>query len=116
MSLSLGPQVSLSFVRSLSPPPLASSPTRRSSDLFTWSLFRQKVDCSSSLFVAFCRNTPKSRGRKGVIITRVWRSEEHTSELQSRGHLVCRLVLEKKNRCARARAPDDGQRARSQRT
>src|SRR5690625_6138027 len=28
---------------------------------------------------------------------RASRSEEHTSELQSRGHLVCRLVLEKKN-------------------
>src|SRR5690554_7516708 len=26
------------------------------------------------------------------------RSEEHTSELQSRPHLVCRLLLEKKNR------------------
>src|SRR5437870_9163628 len=26
----------------------------------------------------------------------VRRSEEHTSELQSRGHLVCRLLLEKK--------------------
>src|SRR5690625_5921460 len=26
----------------------------------------------------------------------VLRSEEHTSELQSRGHLVCRLLLEKK--------------------
>src|SRR5439155_8661548 len=25
------------------------------------------------------------------------RSEEHTSELQSRGHLVCRLLLEKKD-------------------
>src|SRR5690625_5750658 len=23
----------------------------------------------------------------------IWRSEEHTSELQSRGHLVCRLLL-----------------------
>src|SRR5690625_6679830 len=29
------------------------------------------------------------------------RSEEHTSELQSRGHLVCRLLLEKKERMAR---------------
>src|SRR5690625_6060830 len=28
---------------------------------------------------------------------KVPRSEEHTSELQSRGHLVCRLLLEKKN-------------------
>src|SRR5439155_21538620 len=32
----------------------------------------------------------KGHGRRGV------RSEEHTSELQSRGHLVCRLLLEKK--------------------
>src|SRR5207253_10844341 len=30
-----------------------------------------------------------NRGRNGVF--EQWRSEEHTSELQSRGHLVCRL-------------------------
>src|SRR5439155_10426964 len=36
--------------------------------------------------------TPPTRG---VPETRE-RSEEHTSELQSRGHLVCRLLLEKK--------------------
>src|SRR5690625_5669850 len=42
------------------------------------------------------------RGRVGwVSVTmkkffRIFRSEEHTSELQSRGHLVCRLLLEKK--------------------
>src|SRR5690625_1829248 len=30
------------------------------------------------------------------IINEYGRSEEHTSELQSRGHLVCRLLLEKK--------------------
>src|SRR5690625_6396762 len=29
--------------------------------------------------------------------SRAIRSEEHTSELQSRGHLVCRLLLEQKN-------------------
>src|SRR5437870_12064255 len=29
------------------------------------------------------------------------RSEEHTSELQSRGHLVCRLLLEKKKKTKR---------------
>src|SRR5690625_6038961 len=29
-------------------------------------------------------------------IKHTFRSEEHTSELQSRGHLVCRLLLEKK--------------------
>src|SRR5690625_5489780 len=37
-----------------------------------------------------------------VVVLDQWtkhlRSEEHTSELQSRGHLVCRLLLEKKNR------------------
>src|SRR5437660_3862018 len=32
------------------------------------------------------------------------RSEEHTSELQSRGHLVCRLLLEKKKQKRRSRA------------
>src|SRR5690625_7626243 len=36
-----------------------------------------------------------ARGR-GAIVSR---SEEHTSELQSRGRLVCRLLLEKKNHC-----------------
>src|SRR2546428_3279877 len=33
----------------------------------------------------------------------VQRSEEHTSELQSRSDLVCRLLLEKKNRGRRPR-------------
>src|SRR5438552_9753872 len=28
----------------------------------------------------------------------IWRSEEHTSELQSPDHLVCRLLLEKKKK------------------
>src|SRR3712207_2089162 len=32
-----------------------------------------------------------------------WRSEEHTSELQSRQYLVCRLLLEKKNGPGRLR-------------
>src|SRR5690625_5422955 len=30
-----------------------------------------------------------------VLLAHDFRSEEHTSELQSRGHLVCRLLLEK---------------------
>src|SRR3954449_13402474 len=33
----------------------------------------------------------------------VCRSEEHTSELQSHSHLVCRLLLEKKNQYSRCR-------------
>src|SRR5207253_4424816 len=32
----------------------------------------------------------------GTDVAELARSEEHTSELQSRGHLVCRLLLEKK--------------------
>src|SRR5439155_19392551 len=37
-------------------------------------------------------------GSLAGIQGRPLRSEEHTSELRSRGHLVCRLLLEKKNR------------------
>src|SRR5687768_17715945 len=41
----------------------------------------------------------RSFRRVRVPVDRVGdRSEEHTSELQSRLHLVCRLLLEKKNR------------------
>src|SRR6266508_3540307 len=32
----------------------------------------------------------------GSLARRLRRSDEHTSELQSRGHLVCRILLEKK--------------------
>src|SRR5205814_10307999 len=44
-------------------------------------------------------------GRRGLALCRDWlrdrgnhRSEEHTSELQSLRHLVCRLLLEKKKK------------------
>src|SRR5947209_10753958 len=39
------------------------------------------------------RRTPRPRGPRGG-----GRSEEHTSELQSRQYLVCRLLLEKKKK------------------
>src|SRR5690625_5708420 len=45
------------------------------------------------------RTTPPARTRRRRPAATCWcgpRSEEHTSELQSRGHLVCRLLLEKK--------------------
>src|SRR5260221_5172196 len=41
-----------------------------------------------------------------------WRSEEHTSELQSHSDLVCRLLLEQKNREVPLRADDQGARPR----
>src|SRR6478672_12205512 len=42
----------------------------------------------------------RSAGRRGVrgVRLRRPRSEEHTSELQSRSDLVCRLLLEKKKK------------------
>src|SRR5438552_15826700 len=38
----------------------------------------------------------RTGGRPGSAVARRARSEEHTSELQSPDHLVCRLLLEKK--------------------
>src|SRR2546429_723942 len=53
-----------------------------------------------------CNVTPPSRKTnprfRSLQVTRS-RSEEHTSELQSRLHLVCRLLLEKKNKLHRKR-------------
>src|SRR2546427_7073481 len=43
----------------------------------------------------FTPNVPDS-------VWRAWRSEEHTSELQSQSNLVCRLLLEKKKKTSRA--------------
>src|SRR3712207_8542015 len=39
----------------------------------------------------------QARGQRGEVLGR---SEEHTSELQSRQYLVCRLLLEKKKQCS----------------
>src|SRR2546422_8435394 len=41
---------------------------------------------------------PERLPRRGTARGRRSRSEEHTSELQSRLHLVCRLLLEKKKK------------------
>src|SRR2546422_4189688 len=49
--------------------------------------------------------------RVRVALSNASRSEEHTSELQSRLHLVCRLLLEKKNLpLYRGRPPASGHR------
>src|SRR5690625_5662315 len=49
-----------------------------------------------NLFVLIARPTTIS-GDQSCFNIFLSRSEEHTSELQSRGHLVCRLLLAKKN-------------------
>src|SRR5438445_8511843 len=42
-----------------------------------------------------------------------WRSEEHTSELQSRQYLVCRLLLEKKKKAENSKKYDTEQQKHS---
>src|SRR3712207_8106889 len=51
--------------------------------------------CRSSPCLRSCRDRPGRESRRHCLRSR---SEEHTSELQSRQYLVCRLLLEKKNR------------------
>src|SRR5258707_6691065 len=60
-----------------------------------WPAFR-KISCATSSPVSATRMTclPNPARRSLVIVGA--RSEEHTSELQSRQYLVCRLLLEKK--------------------
>src|SRR5439155_10527901 len=62
------------------------------STLFPYTtLFRSPSPCPSG-----CRVSPGTP--RAPPAAPPARSEEHTSELQSRGHLVCRLLLEKKKR------------------
>src|SRR5215208_8084212 len=50
----------------------------------------------TTLFRSRCRRWSSSPPPCRRVRSGTRRSEEHTSELQSRGHLVCRLLLEKK--------------------
>src|SRR5437764_5017027 len=47
---------------------------------------------------AFGSPASRARFRPHPVGTSAWRSEEHTSELQSPMYLVCRLLLEKKKK------------------
>src|SRR5258707_8482746 len=82
------------------------------STLFPYTtLFRSELDslgdkvCDSNVDV---RHLPaeegEGKGREVAGADDAERSEEHTSELQSRQYLVCRLLLEKKKRL-QARSP-----------
>src|SRR5437899_3642333 len=56
--------------------------------------------------VAFEDDAARERARKRLLsAAKKYRSEEHTSELQSLRHLVCRLLLEKK-KVITERVPD----------
>src|SRR5207244_9329631 len=101
---------------SASPPAHAASPTRRSSDLGEHVAVRLQVErgphrLDGEVALRRCGDEVGKRGCHRRLLTTVieaspyqevrefaWpRSEEHTSELQSPDHLVCRLLLEKKN-------------------
>src|SRR5690606_41398693 len=83
---------------------LLSFPTRRSSDLIgcipTLKYLHRRA--GASRFTALsaserARILGIGRYEYNEAASAVFRSEEHTSELQSREKLVCRLLLEKKN-------------------
>src|SRR5437899_9168898 len=85
------------------PPTCPLFPTRRSSDLSS-QLSGSGVRTPRSVITAVGpapRNPWRAREpgpRPCPTVVTKSRSEEHTSELQSLRHLVCRLLLEKKNK------------------
>src|SRR5205814_8094465 len=82
------PYPASSFLISLPLPPTSTLfPTRRSSDL---------VEQKHRFALVRFDHGVSSRCRKKLAAGSRSRSEEHTSELQSLRHLVCRLLLEKK--------------------
>src|SRR5438552_17661381 len=81
------------------PPALSSFPTRRSSDLVEVEQLagdppdlRRSIGHGRAAGLAAVQDAQDLDDRSAQV-----RSEEHTSELQSPDHLVCRLLLEKKN-------------------
>src|SRR5439155_23026159 len=88
-------------------PHLHSFPTRRSSDLAAFATTTLSTPPENAtahvLYSAKMRNkrsrfSTTAADKSDVEKRERLRSEEHTSELQSRGHLVCRLLLEKKKK------------------
>src|SRR5437870_5751022 len=61
--------------------------------LYTVAETTHPIHASGGMTIIPDYNLENAPAPKVIVI----RSEEHTSELQSRGHLVCRLLLEKKN-------------------
>src|SRR5690606_42152672 len=109
---------SLTFLSASPPgtPALHPFPTRRSSDLPIQDPrdgadrdLRALSHLANGGLVLRLRQAPPTKAGTGPDASprdrKLWvRSEEHTSELQSRENLVCRLLLEKKKR----RTHDDG--------
>src|SRR5690349_24228840 len=89
---------------------LHSFPTRRSSDLVAlrpgrrpclFAPFAFKTTAGGASALGGVSDRPREGKRHMPLYEHVFlRSEEHTSELQSRRDLVCRLLLEKKKKTA----------------
>src|SRR5439155_25549120 len=97
-------------------PHLHSFPTRRSSDLplglkegsalFRFGFDPEELRVGSKKERSLDRGERRQRAALDFVSSELReRSEEHTSELQSRGHLVCRLLLEKKKQIAELTTP-----------
>src|SRR5699024_12571618 len=85
------------FTHSDTTPDLHSFPTRRSSDLRLGPIAGANAMTSPNSPIEVPLLLTGKRRNNIVCISGI-RSEEHTSELQSRFDLVCRLLLEKKNK------------------
>src|SRR5947208_13105649 len=99
------PTLSFFFSRHSYHPHLHSSPTRRSSDLLVIDFAIQRDPAGLRDGATADGPLPARHEFRGPFlplrfakVARVGRSEEHTSELQSPDHLVCRLLLEKKKK------------------
>src|SRR2546422_8330509 len=68
---------------------------------YPWSCGKRRAPAEFCAVVQRCGSSTFADSRTNVHSD--GRSEEHTSELQSRLHLVCRLLLEKKKQPARRR-------------
>src|SRR5687768_18269367 len=91
---------------------LHSFPTRRSSDLDPRQAeIGPDVRHEQAMSAKQARMFGHDDGLDAQLPGQRGRSEEHTSELQSRLHLVCRLLLEKKNNgCPSGRGASSGAR------
>src|SRR3712207_7373156 len=85
------------------------------STLFPYTTLFRSAHSSAVLAAGVLRKALRSRNNYSATSTdqlpqyrtshEMFRSEEHTSELQSRQYLVCRLLLEKKNSKSRCLRP-----------
>src|SRR2546422_5675683 len=68
------------------------------STLFPYTTLFRSHDLAEAAYVRMNASRQRAAAISSSAIWMALRSEEHTSELQSRLHLVCRLLLEKKKR------------------